>query len=357
MNKPKKKKGFSHIKKTERLEIAILLNKGYSIRSIARTLNRSPSSISDEIKNNSVKGKYDPHKANHKAYVKRKYSKYQGMKIENDIELRNYVEDKINEDWSPEQIAGRIKEIDTYLKPISHRAIYKFIYSPYGGRLEEKLRYYSKKRRKGHKRPKITQLQDRTFIDKRPQRINKRREYGNWEGDLIVSGKTGNGVLLVLHERKSRYVLIKRILSRKTDIINQTIYELTGGLIDFKSLTLDNDISFSKHLELSKELGIDIYFCHPYHSWEKGGVENTNGLIRQYIPKSNDISQYTDQYIQSIQDKLNNRPRKCLNFKTPHEIMLENNQFKINLLFDKILINKSPVCQQFKKPEGVRVEG
>lgn len=351
-----KKKEFEHIKKAERLEIAILLNKGYSFRSIAKVLKRSPSSISDEIRNNSVRGKYDPHKANHKAYVKRKYSKFQGMKIENDFKLREYVEDKINQDWSPEQISGRIKEVDTHLKPVSHQAIYKFIYSPYGRRLEEKLRYKGKKK-KGGKRPKVTQIEDRIFIDQRPENINNRQEYGNWEGDLIVSGKTGNGVLLVLHERKSRYVLIRKILSRKTSIINQVIYQLTGGLVEFKSLTLDNDISFSKHQQLSEKINAVIYFCHPYHSWEKGGVENTNGLIRQYIPKGTDISKYSDEYIQQIEDKLNHRPRKCLNFKTPHEIMLENQQFKFNILFDKILIDKQLIFAQIKKPSSVRIEG
>ncbi|MEK7202835.1 MAG: helix-turn-helix domain-containing protein [Patescibacteria group bacterium] len=120
---------YTHIKKIERLEIAILLNKGYGIRDIANGLKRSLGTISEEISKNSVKGLYCPCKANHKAYVKRKYSKYQGMKIEKNIELRNYVEQNIKQDWSPEQIAGRLKEIDTYIKYASYGAVYKFIHS------------------------------------------------------------------------------------------------------------------------------------------------------------------------------------------------------------------------------------
>ncbi|MFZ5341157.1 MAG: IS30 family transposase, partial [Patescibacteria group bacterium] len=116
-------------------------------------------------------------------------------------------------------------------------------------------------------------------------------------------------------------------MSQKTDIINQEIFKITGGFICFNSLTIDNDISFSKHQELSEMIKAPIYFCHPYHSWEKGGVENLNKLIRRYIPKKTDISQLGDEFIQTIEDKLNHKPRKCLNFKTPYEVMLENNQF------------------------------
>ena len=345
--KQKKQRKFTHIKKAERLEMSILLNKEYGIRDIAKALKRDPGAISREIANNSVNGAYDPKKANHKACVKRKYSKYQGMKIENNKELRDYVEKKIKQDWSPEQIAGRIKEIDKDLKRVSYQGIYKFIYSPYGRKLERYLRYKNKKRR--HKGNKSSQIQNRTFIDERPEITNKKERYGDWEGDLIVSNKQGKGVLLTLYERKSQYVVIKKILSRKTHIINQKIYETTGGFIAFNSLTLDNDISFSKHKELSAMIKAPVYFCHAYHSWEKGGVENINGLIRQYIPKGSNISQYSDEDIWKIEDKLNNRPRKGLSFKTPLEVMSENNQFKSLDNFGIIRLNK--------KSPSVAIEG
>lgn len=269
------------------------------------------------------------------------------MKVVSDIELWNYIENKIKQDWSPEAIAGRIESIDTRIKSISAKGIYKFIYSVYGRNLERYLAYQGKKK-KFKSAQKVHQLIDRIFIDKRPKIIDKRRRFGDWEGDFIVSGKNGQGVLLTLYERKARYTLIKKMANRKIDEVHKIICELTGGII-INSLTLDNDIVFRKHKELSEILGIPIYFCHPYHSWEKGGVENTNKLIRRYIPKGSDISQYSDEYIQMVEDKLNNRPKKCLNFKTPNEIMKENDLFKkeINYLLSDILKveeNKKAEC-------------
>lgn len=318
---------FSHIKKAERLEIAILLKKDYGIRSIAGALNRSPGTISEEIRNNSVKGKYDPHKADHKAYVKRKYSKYQGMKVARDRRLRDYVEENIRRDWSPEEIAGRLKNVDQGITYASRGAIYKYIYSVYGRNIEKYLRDKGKKK-KGKKREKVTQLENRTFIDDRPRIVGERERFGDWEGDFIISGKNGKGALIVLHERKARYTVIKKIMTRSCKKVNQCLQEMIGIFIYFNSLTIDNDISFRKHKELSLMLGSSVYFCHPYHSWEKGGVENTNKLIRQYIPKSSDISKYSDQYIKEIEMRLNNRPRKCLEYLTPLEVMIKNNQFK-----------------------------
>jgi len=346
MNKEKKRK-YHHIKKAERLEIAILLKRGYKRKEIAQVLKRSKGTISDEIKRNSVKGFYDPHKAQHKAYVKRKYSKYQGMKVAQDNQLRGYVEEKIKKDWSPEEIAGRIKNIDSQIKYASRGAIYKFIFSPYGRNLEKHLRYKGKKKRK--KREKVSKLKNRVFIDQRPAFINNRERFGDWEIDFIVSGREGKGALLVFHERKARYTIIEKVASRSPDIVNQHIQKVTGGFACFNSLTLDNDISFQKHEELSERIGLPLYFCHPYHSWEKGGVENTNKLIRQYVPKGSDISKYSDKKLQEIEAKLNNRPRKCLGYKTPLEVMLENNQFKTLKDFVMMRVNKNT--------QAVRLEG
>ena len=344
MKKRKKETKYAHIKKAERLEIAVLLNKGYGLRDIAEVLKRSPGSVSDEIKRNSARGVYDPRKAEHKAYVRRKYSKYQGMKIEANSELRKYVENHLKEDWSPEEIAGRLKEIDKHIAYVSRGAVYKFIYSVYGRALEQYLRYKGKKQKR--KSISATKIEGRIFINKRPKIVEKRRRFGDWEGDFIVSGKDGKGILLVLHERKARFTLIRKIMIPKMEFIYQLIREMTGGYI-VNTLTLDNDIIFRKHERLSRLLGVPIYFCHPYHSWEKGGVENTNKLIRQYIPKGSDISVYSDEYIQTIQDKLNNRPRKCLRYRTPLETMRENNQLKIEI-YDilKLISFKTKITEQ-----------
>ena len=342
-------KNYKHIKETERLEIALLKEKGHSNRDIAKMLERSPNTISFEINNNSVRGRYDPRKAQHKAYAKRKYSKYQGMKVAGDSRLRNYVEEKLERDWSPEEVSGRLKEIDRHIKYASRGAIYKFVYSVYGRLLEQRLRYRGKKKRRD-KRHKVSQLENRVFIDKRPKVIGKKQRYGDWEGDFIVSGKSGKGTLIVLYERKAMYTIIKKITSRSCAVVNRYIREMTGGFVCFNSLTIDNDISFRKHEELSKLIGAPVYFCHPYHAWEKGGVENINKLIRQYIPKGSDISRYNDNFIREIEMKLNNRPRKSLNYKTPLEVMIKNKQFKTLENFGIIIKQKTPIA-------GVLLEG
>jgi len=344
-----KQEKYKHIRRAERTEISFLLKRAYSQRDIAEMLERSVSSISEEISKNSVDGIYDPDKADRKAYARRWLSKHEGMKVAEDIQLRNYVEEKLQEDWSPEQIAGRIKEVDKDVKYASYQGIYKFVRSVYGRNIEKFLRY--KGRRKGREsNAKKAQLENRVFIDKRPGIISKRGRYGDWEGDLIVSGKGGRGVLLVLHERKSRFPVIRRIMSQKTAVINRVIQEITGGFVCFASLTIDNDISFQKHEQLSSMIGAPVYFCHAYHSWEKGGVENTNKLIRQYVPKKTDISKLTDEYIKEVETKLQNRPRKCLSYKTPMEVMVENKQFKTLKDFGITILQKQ------NKP-SVRLEG
>ena len=321
------KRKYKHLSRQERIEISYLLSKNYSLRDIAEALGRGLGTISEDIARNKTKGVYDPRAAQIKTKNRRANSKYQGMKIRTNSELEEYVISKLKSDWSPEQIAGRLKNIDTHIPYASYEAIYKYIKSVWGVELREHLRYQGKNRNK-QKRASKEKLKNRVFIDQRPQITNKKVRFGDWEGDFIVSGKEGQNVLLVLYERKSRYCLIKKIVSRKTTIVNSVIKELTGGLVCFKSLTLDNDISFSAHKELSNLLGAPVFFCHPYHSWEKGGVENMNKLIRQYVPKRADISKFSNEQIKEIEIKFNSRPRKCLGFKTPLEVMLENKQFK-----------------------------
>lgn len=345
-NIKKKRKGtdgYSHISLVERKEIEMLLTKGRSRNYIAKTLKRGKGTISEEIKNNSINGVYSAKKAHRKAYTKRKYSKYQGMKIVQDNELRNYVEKHMKDDQSPETIAGRLRKIDKKIKYAGKGAIYKFVYSVYGRQLEQHLYHNAVHKKSGPKRKKSGELSDRIFIGERPKYIGNRRFFGDWEGDFIVSPKDGSGVLLVLHERKSKYTIIKKLMSRNNDEVNNAVYEITGGMACFNSLTLDNDIAFKKHKELSELLGINIYFCEPYKSWQKGGVENMNKLIRRYIPKGTDISKISDEYVKKIEDKLNNKFRKCLNYKTAYEVMAENNLLKFNACGILEEIKKHPV--------------
>lgn len=317
-----------HITISERKEIGLYLEKGYKQIDIAHMLGRSPSSISYEL-SRKVADIYDPEKADHKAYVKRKYSKYQGMKVILHNDLRVYIVEKLELDWSPEQISGRISKIDRRLPRISTDGIYKFIHSCYGGPLERLLRY--RRWGKNRKVSKITQLEDRVFIEKRPKSIEKRRVFGHWEADFIVSGRGGLGALLVFVERKSRYVLIFKLPDRKVESINLVLGKILGARLIVRSLTIDNDVCFRHHPQMSSILGAPIFFCRPYHSWEKGSVENMNKWIRQYVRKGSDISKLTDEYTQFVENRLNDRPRKCLGFQTPREVMNSSRSHKKEL--------------------------
>lgn len=268
-------------------------------------------------------GQYIPAKAQHKAYVRRKYAKYQAMRIVENMKLREYIETKLLiDEWSPEQIAGRLAH-EAGLERVSAPTIYNYIRSPCGRQLEYELQLAKKKRASGKKKwqRKVTALENRVFIDQRPEAANTRAQFGHWEADFIVSGtQYGTTSLLVLHERVSRYTLIAKVTARTVREVEQVFVEALPFIGNFKSLTLDNDIAFHRHQQLSELIRAPIYFCWPYHSWEKGGVENVNRLIRRYVPKGCDIAQYSKREIWDIQHTLNNKPRKILGYHTAKEV-------------------------------------
>lgn len=297
--------------------------KNYSLRDIGAVLNRSDSSICEELKRNKVRNKYDPQKANHKAYVRRKYSKYQGMKIVADSRLQRFVEEKLYDDQSPVNVAGRIKKHERNLLAVSKNSIYRYITSPYGRRIREYLDKRKNGKRKNN-RYRSFQLQNRIFIENRPEIINKRARIGDVESDFLVSGKSGKGIILVVTDRKSRAPFLERIVNVSKNNINLAFQDIKKRFPEMRTLTTDNDILLQHHEELARLLKIKIYFCNPYHSWEKGTVENTNKYIRKDIPKSSDISKYSKQFIHSLELKLQRRIMECLNYLTPLEVL--NNQ-------------------------------
>ncbi len=184
------------------------------------------------------------------------------------------------------------------------------------------------------KRIKVKKLKDRKFIDKRPEIAENRERIGDVEGDFIVSGKSGTGYLLVLIDRKTRYVFIEQILDVTIDNVHEKLLKIKKEFPEMKTLTLDNDILFRMHKTLETILKIPIYFCHPYHSWEKGSVENVNKYIRKYIPKGSDISKYDEEYIKAIQDKCNERYMKCLDYLSPTE-SLEKEKQRLRVVDEK----------------------
>lgn len=306
---------YKHVSLDERLELAILLKKGYSLRDIADALGRNPSSVSRELQKNRVNGVYDPQKAKQKARNRRLYSKYQGMKIQENKKLQQFVTEKLQRSWSPDSIAGRWRR-DTG-DSLSPETIYKYLYSVYGQGLCRYLRYkqYRKKKRSQSGNLKYG-IKNRVFIERRPQIINQRKRYGDFEGDTLGKPKGEQETLVGVIERKSRYILAKKVSTLAATI--QGFDELLH-MLPVKSLTLDNGFE-NAHYE---ELRISTYFCHPYSSWEKGQIENAFGLIREYIPKKRSLMHYTNSDIQIIIDTINQRPRKCLNYRTPKEVFEE----------------------------------
>lgn len=281
------------------------------------TLSRAPSAIWNEVKINKVSGRYSPIKAHHKAYVSRHDAKYQGKTIVENKELRAFIEKCLLAGQSPEGIAGRLKyKHEKGLPYVSKDSIYRYIKSPYGRKIEAKL---ERKKKRGHKRKNKGVLDGRTFIDKRPKYINARKRLGDAEFDFIVSGKSGSGVLFVVVDRKLRKSFIEPIYIVKIKNVHTTAKMIKKEYLGWKTGTTDNDLLFARHKELEQELNIKIYFCHAYHSWEKGTVENTNGEIRKYFPKGSDVSKYPRSFFKDIEKKLNSRFMKCLKYQTPNE--------------------------------------
>lgn len=248
---------------------------------------------------------------------------------END-DLKNYVVEKLKQGWSPDTIAGRMKEQNKSFYASGH-SIYEYLYSPYG---QQYCRYilshrYGRRKRKG-KKVKRSLIPNRISIHDRPESINNKSEYGHYEGDTIVSGKnSGSTVSLVtIYERKAMYIDAKKIKSLSPADYNPAVKYVFKKLNKNKSWTLDNGIENVKYEELEKELKIKTYFCDPYSSWQKPGIENANKLIRRFIPKGADINNYSDEFIEQKIEELNNTPRKALGYKTPNEVMERQNMLK-----------------------------
>jgi IS30 family transposase len=282
-------------------------------------LDRGVSSVSDEIKSNSVRGIYDAKKADFKAYQKRWRSKVQCMKVNQDPVLKKFVIDSMtNEDQSPAGISGRLERVETDIQYASTKAIYNFVRSPNGRQVERHLYSRAVHKKPGRKRDTPVTIDGRTMIDKRPKKVDSRLEFGHYEGDFIESGKDGKGSLLVLVERKTRYSFLRYLDDRSNANVNALVEELLHGL-PVKSFTIDNDISFQKHEELSELIDAAVFFCHPQCPHEKGTIENRNKAIRRYVKKKSDLSKYSNDHFIEVERKLRDRFMECLDYKTPRE--------------------------------------
>lgn len=318
---------YKHFTKSDRIELSILLKKGYSYHDIAPAIGKSASAISREVKNNSTKGIYDPVKAEYKARLKRRMSKYQGMKVAEWPWLEEYIADKMkNDGWTPEEISGRLRTENNDQNVISAKSIYKFLYSNRGQYLCKYLphqRYKPKKR--GGKKAKKSIIPNKKSISARPAVVDLNIQFGHFEGDTLGRIKTDNEVISGVRERMSKKLFICKVprLKYAMDGFNQMLnpyHDIT------ESFTLDNGVENVRY----EELGIPTYFCDPYSSWQKGGIENDFMRLRRWIPKKTSLLKYSDQDICGIMEKMNNTPRKCLNWKTPNEVWNELYAVKTN---------------------------
>jgi IS30 family transposase len=302
----------------------VLRDKGYSLRAIATALNRSVCTVSNELKRNTVAGAYVPAKAHHKATVRRKASKFQGKKLVDNQQLLAFVEAELLKLQSPQAIAGRLRTGQDGLPYVARDTIEEYIRSAHGCQLEYQLKVLkaNQKPRRRSKRPNLDQLQDRTYIDGQPEVITNRERVGDVEADFIVSGKNGTGYLLTVVDRKLRVGYIRQVLPVSIANVEAAFLDVQKQFPELTSITTDNDILFRHHQRLSSLLGnTPIYFCHAYHSWEKGTVENYNKQVRKYVKKGADISQYNQGYIEFVQARLNSRFMSVLDYQTPEECL------------------------------------
>ncbi|MGY6648497.1 IS30 family transposase [Wenyingzhuangia sp. IMCC45574] len=320
----------------ERVIIETLLKENKSQSYIAKSLSRARSTISRELRKwgDNYREEYSAEIAFWSA--KDYYLNKRNLdKINTHKRLKFYVYKGLLKGWTPEQISGRIK-IEYPNDPvmsISHEAIYRHIYLTPQGALNKKLikllvRKKTRRRPIKKKRGKGSKIINQVSIDNRPKHIELRNEIGHWEGDLIV-GLGQKSVIGTIVERKSRYTIIVKLNARNaSEIAKKFIRELNQlDPILKKTMTYDNGMEMAKHEIITQKTGVKIYFAHPYSSWERGTNENTNGLIRRYFPKGTDFSKINQKTLKKIQEKLNDRPRKIIGYKTPKEIL--NSELKI----------------------------
>jgi IS30 family transposase len=294
--------------RAERLEIGILADKGYSHRKVAEKLGRSHNTISYEIKKNSVRKKYDPLKADAKARLRKRMRRLQFSKIEEYPEIKDFIVEKLKVHWNPDEIAGFLKRTKD-ARHVSKTAIYEWLRTSRGERYCEHL--YSKRKRVKKRKPKTkkTLIPNRTGIERRNASVDNRTRYGHWERDSVVSKKGCAGGLATHQERKSRFVAAVKVKSMRPDEharATQRVFQDTKML----SMTTDNGIENRDH----EQWGMPTFFCDPYSSWQKGGIENANKMLRHFFPKGTDFATVTQKEIDRACGIINDKPRKILGY-------------------------------------------
>lgn len=317
-------KTYVQLTEAERELIASMHWEGKGPSEIARTIGRDKGTISRELRRNSSQEYkcYTPCQA-HKRSAQRKLTARHSRPLLKNEKIQHYVRQKLKLNWSPEIIAGRLKKSG---QSISHEAIYQFIYhrdTPDREQLISQLcRAHRKRRIKGKGRKvRKTKIPNRVSIDARPKAVDQRKQVGHWEGDTLISRKS-KAALHSMTERVTRLLRLSKLKSKSAAESNKAVAKALRNLPAKakRTLTLDNGTENASHEALTEKLGIKCYFADPYAAWQRGSNEQINGLIRRYLPKGTDFSKIDKDQIKKIEKLINNRPRKCLGFKTPLEV-------------------------------------
>jgi IS30 family transposase len=304
---------YCRLTREERYQIEALLKSGIGIRQIARQLGRSASTVCREIR---VEGGYQADLREKRAEALRRLPHPELRRVRGVVE--NYVQQKIFDDWSPEQIVGRLEM--THKIRVSYQSVYRYLKKDRAnkGKLWKHLRVLRKQRKDKMPRVKPTRLLDRTMIENRPKEVELRKRLGDYERDTVM-GKRDGPMLLTAVDRTSRLLKLAIIEKKCSNLIHKATVQILRNE-PLHTITNDNGTEFSRHKETAIALKAKIYFSNAFRSWERGTNENTNGLLRQYFPKKKPIARLKRSEILKIENKLNSRPRKCLGFKTPLEV-------------------------------------
>jgi transposase, IS30 family len=322
---------YTHLTPNQRLLLSGYLRAGLKQVEIAELLNKHPSTISRELKRNASSNIFGYHagKAKRMTQNRRLAANQRFRKIDQGSSLENYIILKLKELWSPQQIAGRLKLLNDGECLISHETIYSWIYKQ-----KPDLKKYLRCQKGKYRRRYGTKIRERRReeakikrIDQRPLVVEKRKRVGDWEGDTVVSkGGSPKGALLTHVDRLSGLLLVDKLKRATKEEVSTKAIERFSRLDKTQRLTItyDNGTEFSAHNRIEKELGIDIYFAYPYHSWERGSNENANGLLRQFFPKKKSLENVTQEKVNEAVENINNRPRKRFNYLTPKEVFEKN---------------------------------